>query len=612
MQITPESKTIKEIFSVESTRKYKIPDYQRNYSWTEDNVNELITDINREDQGYYMGNILVINNKDIYEVVDGQQRLTSLVLIFIAILNRLNELSEKDLDESQKEKFYSLKTDIKRKLLFEETRKVKLELLDDDAILINSILEKVINTKATTEIDTNSSTGPDGRRLMVKRYNYIIEWLREECINFNSLMKFYDKVNQLEILQIIVDDLVDAFSIFSSLNAKGLPLSLLDLLKVQYLEQATGTTYTHLQWRKFSKIFEDDDNEINIVKATQFLLNHYDTFFGEGSSSITKKSALKLYKNQFQTNGCSYIDKLIESAEVFSDIVDPEYKKTDINKYDENIQKLLIQLSRLDISSAYPLLLYYFTQYNIHHKIELEELTQVLLLLKKFYIRRNIVLKPKSSNIRGKILELIRKLNNIQNNSKERINEIKNTLKSISVNDSDFFNALIEPVYDGSSKTVRIMLIDLERNSPTPFFNKQRIDNLDDYTLTPKGKKIYCWTLEHILPEGRQLSTKWCKMISPDNPELAQKIQEEIVHKLGNLTLTAYNSELSNNDFLIKRELTDKDNPKVYVGLRSGINLNKSIPSSEETIEQKNSWTKSDINRRTNLLANEILELYKF
>jgi len=181
MQITPESKTINEIFSVESIRKYKVPEYQRNYSWAEENVEEL---------------------------VDGQQRLTSLILIFIAILQRLNEIHEDALSDNQKEKYYSLKMDIKRKLKFESTGELKLQLLDQDAVYLKGIVEKCINPNSTVE--------PDGRRLMVKRYTSIVEWIRENLgSDFEKIIKFYQKVNHLELLQIIVDELVDAFSIFS-------------------------------------------------------------------------------------------------------------------------------------------------------------------------------------------------------------------------------------------------------------------------------------------------------------------------------------------------------------------------------------------------------------
>lgn len=610
MQITPESKTINEIFSVESTRKYKVPEYQRNYSWAEENVEELVNDINNEDEGYYIGNILVINNSGVYELVDGQQRLTSLILIFIAILQRLNEIHEDALSDNQKEKYYSLKMDIKRKLKFESTGELKLQLLDQDALYLKGIVEKCINPNSTVE--------PDGRRLMVKRYTSIVEWIRENLgSDFEKIIKFYQKVNHLELLQIIVDELVDAFSIFSSLNGKGLPLSLLDLLKVQYLERAEAVEgYSDKQWLEFTKIFEDEDGEVNVNKATQFLLNHYDTFIGNTASSITKKSALKTYKDHLKKVGCQYIDTLLISAQMFSDIVDVASDMRNPNTYSEKVVALLEQLSRLDIASTYPLLMAYFAGFKddpalrgIKNVTE-EELIEVLGLVKKFYIRRNIVLKPKASNIRGKVLDLIRRLYGDDfNNSEKRLDEIRKTFKTMGVNDIDFTNALKESVYDSSAKTVRIMLIDLER-AHEGFFSKQREDTLDNYVIKGKGRKVYRWTLEHILPEGN-LNDEWSEMISPEDPTLASKVRDEVVHKLGNLTLTAYNSELSNNSFLSKRNYKKDNASHEYLGLRSGLYLNQSIPAENETIEEKTTWTPEDINRRTESLVKEVIKLYE-
>ncbi|WP_054655370.1 DUF262 domain-containing protein [Secundilactobacillus silagei] len=88
MYLDPESKPISEIFPIEGEKQYKIPIYQRNYSWSTQNIEDLFDDINSENAGYYIGNLLVTadkENKDYFEVVDGQQRLTTISLFFLAI-----------------------------------------------------------------------------------------------------------------------------------------------------------------------------------------------------------------------------------------------------------------------------------------------------------------------------------------------------------------------------------------------------------------------------------------------------------------------------------------------------------------------------------------------
>ena len=93
MQIDPTLKPISEIFPIEGKDKYIIPPYQRNYTWKNENVEELFNDILNEEEGYYIGNLLVINSKNAFDVVDGQQRLTKLSLYFLAIFEYLTEKS---------------------------------------------------------------------------------------------------------------------------------------------------------------------------------------------------------------------------------------------------------------------------------------------------------------------------------------------------------------------------------------------------------------------------------------------------------------------------------------------------------------------------------------
>ena len=85
MQITPETKKISEIFPIVGDASYKIPLYQRHYSWNNEQINQLFEDIDKESDGYYIGNLLVTSSgkkNSTLEIVDGQQRLTTLSLFY--------------------------------------------------------------------------------------------------------------------------------------------------------------------------------------------------------------------------------------------------------------------------------------------------------------------------------------------------------------------------------------------------------------------------------------------------------------------------------------------------------------------------------------------------
>src|SRR5690625_1667089 len=148
MNLTPESKPISEIFPIEGKTIYKIPIYQRNYSWHNNNIEELYNDVLNEEEGYYIGNLLVTHSteKGQYDIVDGQQRLTTIALFFLALYEELENIREDYSEQPQiLERIFSLKADIKRKLRTPDW-KPRLRLLEPDSEIFKSYL-KILDNK---------------------------------------------------------------------------------------------------------------------------------------------------------------------------------------------------------------------------------------------------------------------------------------------------------------------------------------------------------------------------------------------------------------------------------------------------------------------------------
>ena len=127
-------------------------------------------------------------------------------------------------------------------------------------------------------------------------------------------------------------------------------------------------------------------------------------------------------------------------------------------------------------------------------------------------------------------------------------------------------------------------------------------DSSDIPDNAQKGRDRPIWSIEHILPQT--LTQEWIDELGCQNEADAKVIQEEHVHKLGNLTLTKYNSEMKNLSFVKKRDLTDKKN--IFIGykdspLKEGLN---------SYIVAQDVWTPKQINERTELLIKEILEIF--
>ena len=152
-------------------------------------------------------------------------------------------------------------------------------------------------------------------------------------------------------------------------------------------------------------------------------------------------------------------------------------------------------------------------------------------------------------------------------------------------------------IYDENSGVARYVLCALaEKHMTDEKFRDLWEQN--DYN----GKKVYAWTIEHIFPEGENIPQHWVNMIADGDNLLAKKYLEEYVHKLGNLTITVYNSALSNKSFIDKRDR--KNNDGKYVGYKNGLQIN-------ECLKDETEWTIEKIINRTENLTTELLEMFK-
>jgi uncharacterized protein with ParB-like and HNH nuclease domain len=592
MNISPETKKISEIFSIEGNQKYRIPIYQRNYSWGTKQIETLIDDIKDEEHGYYIGNLLITEtNNQFLEVVDGQQRLTTIALLLLCIY----EYSSTFGDEFNYDKG-SLQQDIRRKLLIDGAiANQRYELLNSDNVIFSDLLKILVGKNPRKW----------GNRKFYKRYKETLDKLREDFTTFRDLKNFYDKLNGVEILKISVTRLNDAYSIFSALNSKGLPLTLVDLLKNEFLKLASGENRTEedamFSWNSLVSQFTDDQ-DINEGEVTQFLLNNYDALESIVTSSTTKGKALDQYNLLIGRNTSKYIDVLSERAVWFRYL-----KHGEISKHtNESVNSLVRELVYLDASQAFPLLMYLF----INSELELTDRNfyDLLNLIKKFFVVRNITLRPKASNVRGMFVGLNRYIQENNLKGTEIVKKVERELIDKVDSREEFLNQLInDGLYDKNKNTTRYILISLERNFGD-YFNKSNPDTLEAYVETTRSKNpVLRWTIEHILPQG-VLPQHWLNELNVSSTQEVGELQEEYVHKLGNLTLTPYNSELGQKSFVEKRDQTDGTN---LVGLQLNLFLNKSIPG-EESWKDKTSWTIEDIERRTRYLAEKVADLFSF
>ena len=163
----------------------------------------------------------------------------------------------------------------------------------------------------------------------------------------------------------------------------------------------------------------------------------------------------------------------------------------------------------------------------------------------------------------------------------------------MSASDEIFERKLRGPIYDDNDMATRFILCYIESKHQTK-------EIYTDLWSRDKSNK-YIWTIEHIFPEGQNIPKEWINMIADGNKELAYEYLDKYVHTLGNLTITGYNSNLSNYDFEKKKYRKNQEGKDI--GYTNGLYLNNDVVSESK-------WTIEKINNRTDKLVTTILELF--
>ena len=313
------------------------------------------------------------------------------------------------------------------------------------------------------------------------------------------------------------------------------------------------------------------------------------------------------YRNK-DTKLAAFFDDLLKKADSYNYFIQPE------NYDDNNQKKLLIDLKRIGSSPSHLLLLFlYSLDPGCFRNRELC-LEAVLSFLVKYYVRRNITDIPNTRDLDAINIEVI-----------------ESCQKSITSGEKITEKSIIEYLTKGKGKPAEIWEFrdDLEDN--LYYFNsgmaRYLLAKLDEATHSKEyrpdlwarnEKGLLVWTVEHILPQGTNIPKSWIDMIAKGNKSKAEEIHENWVHCLGNLTLSGYNSQLSNASFKIKQDLhQDKRflGHKINIGYKNKLSLNSiefdylGKNTALATIEE---WTEEAIESRNKKLVDTLLKQFAF
>ncbi|WP_100968844.1 DUF262 and DUF1524 domain-containing protein [Helicobacter pylori] len=494
-------------------KQFVIPVYQRVYSWEKEQCKQLWDDIiktggNDQIEGHFIGSIVFVHD-GIYTtshnellIIDGQQRLTTITLLFIALRDRLNDEDE-FLEKFSRQKIqnrYLINSDEKG------DRKFRLILSESDKDTLLSL------------IDRNKRKPSEPSSKIMENFELFEEWIRKNADKLETIFKGLDKLMVVEISLERGKD--NPQLIFESMNSTGKDLTQTDLIRnyiLMGLEPEKQKIFYEKYWRAMEEDFKQNETLFN-----QFV-RHYLTIKTGKIPNINK--VYEAFKRYQQERGIEIEDLLKDLQKYCGYFCQIAFKK----EADKDLNKALGFLVDLEMDVIYPLLLELYSDYS-DGVLSKQDFIPIIYLTES-YICRRAVCGLGTNGLNKIFASFTKKINKDQYFESIKAHFLSlETTKGKFPKDSEFKNLFI---------TIDFYNLK-ERNY---FF--ERLENFD--TKEPVNTKRL--TTEHIMPQ--KLTPEWER----DLGENFQAIHEKYLHTIGNLTLTGYNQEYSNNSFQKKRDM---------------------------------------------------------
>ena len=532
---------------------FHIPPYQRPYSWEEEHIIQLIEDISNfalehSKNPYFLGSIVLVKNSDEpqAEIIDGQQRLTTIVILFSILRDIIK-------DTKIKNEF---------KMLLIEEGSILKGIPDSPRLLVRErdriFFKKHILTENGIDKLIDTAYLSDSQRKMLENAKAAKKFFLDSFDNemLKSFAIFF--TNHCFLIVVTTSDQDSAYRIFSVLNDRGLQLSHADILKSEIIGKIEK-----FKQDKYTQKWEDIEENIGVDKFKE-LFGHIrmitikkkqkETILVELRNSILKK-----------TKSEDFIDNLIiPYAEAYSDICEESFQST--HKAEE-INSILYWLNKIDNIDWIPPAILFFAKHRNNPDDILTFLQKLERLASGMFIRRASV--------------------------NERIDRYRKILQEIENNTFATQNSDCIDLTDDDKKEIIEKLngdFYLERKIP-----KYCLMRLDDF-ISANGAKYNhkVISVEHVLPQNPSSDSQWLKAFPDDDERVS------LTHKLGNLVLLSRrkNSQASNYDFAKKK--------KKYFSKNAGV-TNFALTN---MVLQHNSWTPNIIKQRHFEMINEFKKMW--
>ena len=545
-----------------SDKRFIIPLYQRNYDWKEENCEQLFQDLmklhNSDRKSHFFGSIVSsvqLGTEDRF-IIDGQQRITTVSLLLIAMVNAKKEGLIEATDAKLVEKIF------KRYLVDEyqeDERKVKLKPIKKDMQAFDALLYK---PKDQYIKESN----------VTRNYDFFYDKITRAGLTLDEL---FETIKKLEVINIRLDEDDDPQLIFESLNSTGLDLSEADKIRNYLLMSLAPVEQDNLYTRFWNPI-----EEFTKYEPSSFVRDYLTMKQGKIGRIDKIYFIFKEYAETANIDRATLLEDMYHYAKIYNH-VDTAKVGTD------KLNRKLNQLRTLDSTIAYPFFMAFF---DYASKVELAEteIYQVLDVIEAYWARRIICNLP--SNALNKVFATLHRdvLNYVDKSSGYSTNSYIDVLTYVLLKKGGSSVFPSDDEVKGDFKTRQVYKMPVNSR----MFILERMENQDnnerhDVVKELTEKNI---TIEHIMPQT--LSSKWKATLGDD----WERIHEQYLHTMANLTLTGYNSQYSNLTFIEKKNMQKgfKD---------SAFRLNNFVKSCEQ-------WTETELKARQKELQNVFMRLW--
>lgn len=544
-----------------SKKRFVIPVYQRNYDWKIEQCKQLFDDlvriIKQKRKSHFFGSLVSVfdpgGTQLEFLIIDGQQRLTTVSLILLAmnrlitngtILPKASHLGQQILEDYLVDKWEP-----------EDTR-IKLKPIKNDQKAFKKLF------------DNNYDYIPDSN--LTINYNYFYDRIQKQEISIDEL---YEAIFKLEIINIVLNEDDNPQLIFESLNSTGLDLSEGDKIR-NYILMGLSSKLQEKLYNKYWNIIE---------QCTGYDVSSFIRDYLSVKQQLTPafRDVYYKFKDYVENNKFGDIEILL------TDLLDYAKRYQHLltaNTKQKNINDCIYRLNRMKTTVTRPFFMEVLRMEE-SNKLSADDTFKVFSIIENYIFRRAIC--DISTNALNKVFLLLYKeivrIDGTLNNYLEKLKFILQNKKEKGryPDDEEFAEAL-------SQKNIYAM------RGETKLYLFERLENFD--TLETKDVWNHfdnaTYSIEHIMPQ--KLTADWMEELGDDY----ERIHSMWLHRLANLTITAYNAKYSNKSFSEKCNMSN--------GFKqSGLRINK-------LISEKAKWTESEIEDRDNMLQNKALTIWPY